>query len=360
MKLFEGYKKAVEIYNNYTNTQGGRDYVTKLNTMGVSKEYMVWVTSNVIVSKIPLYLVLNAYKDWKRYVVKYYSDNNIQLPNINQLGYNQVIKITNECKRKYAKPSPIYDKDGIYVGVLSTFQMANMLPINTTWCITKTPHRYAEFNNDNQKCLYIINNKNADPHRRVIAVCSIDNVEYWDSKNHRMEEEEVMLYEKTLPIEVENIIHNFAYQILPENKQYKTNTNMNKKLIRLNESDLHRIVKESVKKVLRENTNDDIYSDIDGKIKTVETYLSIEDYVWNWWDLYEEALGEPMWPQDERGQREGAERLLRVLKSMKGEDNYLQKYGDWTDNDREYSRTDNQTWGEYYRNNLDKMANYNG
>ena len=137
MKLFEGYKKAVEIYNNYTNTQGGRDYVTKLNTMGVSKEYMVWVTSNVIVFKIPLYLVINAYKDWKRYVVKYYSDNNIQLPNINQLGYNQVIKITNECKRKYAKPNPIYDKDGIYVGVLSTFQMANMLPINTTWCTQK-------------------------------------------------------------------------------------------------------------------------------------------------------------------------------------------------------------------------------
>ncbi len=34
-----------------------------------------------------------------------------------------------------------------------------------------------------------------------------------------------------------------------ENKQ---NTNMNKKLIRLNESDLHRIVKESVKRVLKE------------------------------------------------------------------------------------------------------------
>ena len=38
----------------------------------------------------------------------------------------------------------------------------------------------------------------------------------------------------------------------PENKQYKRNTNMNKKLIRLTESDLHRIVKESVNRVLRE------------------------------------------------------------------------------------------------------------
>ena len=38
-----------------------------------------------------------------------------------------------------------------------------------------------------------------------------------------------------------------------ENKQYKSNTNMNKKLIRLTESDLHKIVKESVKRILRES-----------------------------------------------------------------------------------------------------------
>ena len=37
-----------------------------------------------------------------------------------------------------------------------------------------------------------------------------------------------------------------------ENKQYKSNTNMNKKLIRLTESDLHKIVKESVNRALNE------------------------------------------------------------------------------------------------------------
>jgi len=42
-----------------------------------------------------------------------------------------------------------------------------------------------------------------------------------------------------------------------ENKQYKRNTIMNKKLIRLTENDLHRIVKRSVNKVLRESYNDD-------------------------------------------------------------------------------------------------------
>lgn len=38
-----------------------------------------------------------------------------------------------------------------------------------------------------------------------------------------------------------------------ENKQYKTNTNMNKKLIKLTESDLHRIVKETVNRILKED-----------------------------------------------------------------------------------------------------------
>ena len=41
MKLFEGYKKAVEIYNNSTNTNNGRKYVTWLNSLGISKEYLV-------------------------------------------------------------------------------------------------------------------------------------------------------------------------------------------------------------------------------------------------------------------------------------------------------------------------------
>lgn len=36
-----------------------------------------------------------------------------------------------------------------------------------------------------------------------------------------------------------------------ENKQYKTNTNMKKKLIRLTESDLHKIVKESVNRIIK-------------------------------------------------------------------------------------------------------------
>ena len=52
-----------------------------------------------------------------------------------------------------------------------------------------------------------------------------------------------------------------------ENKQYKSNTNMNKKLIRLTESDLHKIVKEAVNKILTESSIDevDLYTKSEGK-----------------------------------------------------------------------------------------------
>ena len=40
------------------------------------------------------------------------------------------------------------------------------------------------------------------------------------------------------------------------NNQLNCNTNMNKKLIRLTESDLHRIVKQSVNRVLKESSYD--------------------------------------------------------------------------------------------------------
>lgn len=248
MILFEGYKKAVEIYNKYSGTDNGRKTVTWYNNeLGVSKEYLVWFTSCIACYNIPLYIVLSAYKDWKRYVVSYYKKNGQPIPNIESLNYQQTMKIINECKRQWAKPNPIYNKNGVYVGEFKSFSDANMLPINTDWCITKTKIRYNEFNNENSKCFYVINNRNQDPWRRVIAVVYTDRIEYWDSTNIRIEDN--IPYENTLPSEVVGIIHSKC-QKLTESKQY--NTNMNKNKIRLTESQLHRIIKESVRNVLNE------------------------------------------------------------------------------------------------------------
>ena len=60
-----------------------------------------------------------------------------------------------------------------------------------------------------------------------------------------------------------------------ENKQYKSNTNMNKKLIRLTESDLHKIVKEAVNKILTESSIDDIFDGMPHTY-TVDLYTKSE------------------------------------------------------------------------------------
>ena len=60
-----------------------------------------------------------------------------------------------------------------------------------------------------------------------------------------------------------------------ENKQYKSNTNMNKKLIRLTESDLHKIVKEAVNKILTESSIDDVFDGMPHTY-TVDLYTKSE------------------------------------------------------------------------------------
>lgn len=271
MNIFEGYKKAVEIYNKNSGTEDGRKTVTWYNNkLGVSKEYLVWFTTCVICYGIPLYAVLHTYRDWKRYVVSYYKKTSQPIPNIESLNYQQTMKIINECKRHWAKPNPIYNQNGVYVGEFKSFCDANMLPINTNWCITKTKSRYNEFNNENSKCLYIINNSNQDPWRRVIAVVYTDRVEYWDSTNIRIDDNAP--YEKTLPIEAVNIIHSRYQNNTNENKQHKTRYNM-KKTIRLSEDDLHKIVNESVRRIINEDYKYDAF------LKARKLYKDFNDFI---------------------------------------------------------------------------------
>lgn len=232
MLLSEGYKQAVEIYNRYSNTEEGRAKVSWFNERGISKEYLTWAATMVSKYKIPFYKVLCIYKDWKKYVIPYYKKFNNQNPNLSNLSCKQANKIINECKRYWSKPNPLYNEHGVYVGEFKSFQDANMLPINTTWCVTHTPKRFEEFNNSQCKSLYIINNNNEDPCRRVIAVIYNDRIEYWDSNNIRMESNDS--FENTLPKDVINLIHSIkplGYQT--ENK-------------------LRNMIKESVRQVFKE------------------------------------------------------------------------------------------------------------
>lgn len=255
MKLLEGYKKAVELYNNFTRTNDGREKVSLYNQLGIPKEHLVWFTSLIVKDKIPLYIVLNAYRDWKKFVVPFYKKKQEHIPDIISLTYQDMIKIINKAQRSWAKPNPLYDKNGVYVGEFNNFQDANLLPINTTWCITHSKNRFRQFNNNEAKSLYIINNGNPFPYRNVIVVVYENKVEYWDTNNNKLEDNES--YEHTLPSEVVNLIYNIPItrnQDNEENNQLNCGRMQNKpNVICLTESDLKRIIIETLTEILIES-----------------------------------------------------------------------------------------------------------
>lgn len=233
MILKEGYKRAVELYNHHSNTRNGRQIISFFAEHGASKWDLEWFANCSAREGIKAYELLADYKDWKRYVLSYYKKIGKQAPNLNKLPHSQTIQIIDSCKRFFAKPNPLYDKNGVYMGIFNSFQDANMLPISTSWCVTKTPKRYDEFCSNGKKGLYIINNNNEPPYRDVIVMINKGNVEYWDSTNSRMSEiddeiERFENYERTIPNEAKQIIYNIAANQTEQIENNQQNINCNR------------------------------------------------------------------------------------------------------------------------------------
>ena len=77
----------------------------------------------------------------------------------------------------------------------------------------------------------------------------------------------VRLNGKYYKLDTSGRLHN-----MNENKGYKTSKKM-KKVVRLTESDLHRLIKESVKRILREGKEDEINASWDAYENTFDTYI---------------------------------------------------------------------------------------
>lgn len=264
MKINEGYKSAVYRYNSLTNSEDGRNFVSLLNRLGIPKEHLLWAVDNIEGEQINIHIFIRMYKEWKEYVLQYYEKQNQNAPEITQLTYQEMSTIVDKCKTYWAYPNVVYNQNGITVCELKDYMDAHMLPIETTWCITKIPQRFEEFCGNGKKGYYIINNNATHPYEKVLSININGDVEYWDADNKRMAElpdyvKRFREYEKTLPQEVKNIFYNEAAnqgeKLERNNKTDKNESkNMSKKnTIRLTESDLKRVISESVKKVLMEN-----------------------------------------------------------------------------------------------------------
>ncbi len=193
--------------------------------------------------------------------------------NFNELSWDKlkelVLRHIGEYENVSELPNQFYVSDDglINIGYFNTFEEAMNFEPQNGWCTSVNQGRFEEHHNTNHEMLYIIRNcklSKSSNCRFVVAQVNLDGSRiYWDQKNNNLNATNGGNHISAK--EYETSLGNAINQLQPmklktENKQYKTNTNMNKKLIRLTEQDLHRIVKESVNRILSEvRRGDDEY-----------------------------------------------------------------------------------------------------
>lgn len=195
-----------------------------------------------------LYLL---FSQWTTYVVS--KNANI---NVDALDYNTFWSTIQDYKKQYGEEGKVYDDGTVSITHISSLEQMKKLPIKNLWCIRREKH-WNEYQEKGARFYLITNNNYSDESNcRYVMVEMYANGEigYWSTDNELIDAEgstkrlpPLAEYQKTLGGALQKIKE--LQRKITESKQYR---NMNKKLIRLTESDLHRIVKESVNKILNE------------------------------------------------------------------------------------------------------------
>ena len=178
----------------------------------------------------------------------------------NKLTWKQlnelVLKHTGEYDNVSQLPNQFYVSDDglITIGYFNTFEEAMNFEPQNGWCTSVNQGRFEEHHDINQEMLYIIRNNKLSKGsncRFVVAQVNLDgSIVYWDQKNNNLNDGGGHISAN----EYETSLGDAKTKLQPMKLNNKLNCNlyMNKKLIRLTESDLHRIVKESVYSLLED------------------------------------------------------------------------------------------------------------
>lgn len=171
---------------------------------------------------------------------------------------NDQINSQKNNKEAYC-PNTIFNNDTVSIGEFKTIEDAMNFPMQEIWCINRTQDN--KFNSYvSQGCRLLIicdwGKSIQDSQKFVVALISKSGkITYWDLNDLPINTRQ---YENSIDNDVLTAIYAVADELYRTNNQLNCNLNMNKKLIRLTESDLHRIVNESVNKVLKEGIEDDM------------------------------------------------------------------------------------------------------
>jgi len=152
-------------------------------------------------------------------------------------------------------PNSIFDNGVISIGEFKTMNDCMNYPIKD-WCITREEdNKFDAYKRQGDRLLIICSWNRTDSQRFVVAIASRNHkIKYFDLNDLPMDLV-AKDYEQSLGNDAISILK--QYGITNESKKYK---NMKKNTIKLNESQLKKIVAESVKRVLKEHQEEAKYS----------------------------------------------------------------------------------------------------
>lgn len=192
----------------------------------------------------------------------------------NHYPYQQLFELVYKASGDYADkcklPNEIVQSNDktVSLGLFKTFEEAMKFEGENSWCTGVNQSRFDE-NTANGTLLYIIRNlrlsKGSECRFVVAQVFNNGEKIYWTSKDNKLSEK----HDGSRPsiVEYENSIKEILPYIKPTNNnltESKTNKNMKKNIVKINENTLRQIVAESVKKVLNEYAEGNEMSPVPG------------------------------------------------------------------------------------------------
>ena len=287
MKINEGYNLAVKKY--------GKQIADQMYRAGIPKSFIDTACRFYVEEGVPIETLQDDFKKWNRYVL-----NN---PSYTAQGNNNlnVLKTYLDFKRELQKamkpficPNPIYNDGNLSIGELKTRRDARWFPIqnlafpddNNDYCVSRKEGGYQQFQKYKQlgyKMLIIYDKSKSvnDEFKRAFVIARNGHLDFWNNYDRpcgttKKNNDPIWRYIDTLPHEAQIALSKFAESTLSgsEITESKTNKNMKKNVVKINENTLRQIVAESVKNALNESQTEDAL-----KIRVLSAIENlIEDY----------------------------------------------------------------------------------
>lgn len=272
MKICENYNSAVGKY--------GEPLVRQMLSAGIPDKYLLSACRfHCSLPKKSINILKVQFRQWMTYVVPF-----VRGVDVNNLTYEQFDELIRKEQQKHICPNPIYDDGNITIGEFKNKKDAALCPLKPLYdndygfCVC-SEMGFIKYSKQGYRILVILDKSKAlsnDNTKYMFALVKDGVIYLWNANNlpvgstEKPFGNEAWQYIDNLPDKVQEVLLTFARQT--KLTESKTNKNMKKNVVKINENTLRQIVAESVKKVLKEDT---VYQMGRGEVSVDASYQRI-------------------------------------------------------------------------------------